>query len=375
MNKIKFLDLDAQQRKMKSSLKKKIDNVLKSSSYIMGPEVKELEAKLEDYTNAKYCITCASGTDALILALLALKIGKGDKVICPSFTFPATAESILITGATPVFVDVSKDTYNLCYRNLELILDKNKKQKNKIKAIIAVDLFGLPANYKKLKKLAKEFNVSVISDAAQSFGGSLNDIKVGAINEITCTSFFPAKPLGCYGDGGAVFLKKKNIRDKVESLRAHGKSKDKYKIIDMGLNSRLDTIQAAILLAKIEIFNWELKKRNANAELFTRELKEYFKTPFIPNNTITAWGQFTLQTNKRKKILNCLYKKNIPAVVYYPIPMHLQPAYKQFNDNNINLKNSEELANTVFSIPIHPYLELNQKEHIINSLKSAIKYI
>ena len=162
---------------------------------------------------------------------------------------------------------------------------------------------------------------------------------------------------------------------KVESLRAHGKSKDKYKIIDMGLNSRLDTIQAAILLAKIEIFNWELMKRNANAELFIRELKEYFKTPFIPNNTITAWGQFTLQTNKRKKILNWLYKKNIPAVVYYPIPMHLQPAYKKFNDNNINLKNSEELANTVFSIPIHPYLEVNQKEHIINSLKNAIKYI
>ncbi len=375
MKKIKFLDLDAQRKKINSLLHKNINNVLEGSNYIMGPEVEELEKKLANYAGAKYCVTCASGTDALILTLLALKIGRGDKVICPSFTFPATAESILITGAQPVFVDVSKNTFNLCYDKLELILEKYKTKKNKIKAIIAVDLFGLPANYSRLKKLAKQFNVSIISDAAQSFGGSINDKKVGSINEITCTSFFPAKPLGCYGDGGAIFLAKKNLRDKIISLRAHGKSKSKYKINDIGLNSRLDTIQAAILLSKIKIFNWELKKRNSIAKLYMKELEKNFKTPFIPENTISAWAQFTLQAKNRKKILFYLKEKNIPAVIYYPIPMHLQPAYKKFNGKYIDLKNSEDLSKSVFSIPVHPYLEANQKEYIISSLNNAVKIL
>jgi len=374
LKKINFLDLKLQQNKIKSILNEKLNNVIKDSNYIMGPEVIQLEKNLENYTKAKYCITCANGTDALILSLLALKIGKGDKVICPSFTFPATAESILITGATPVFVDVSKSTYNLCYKQLENILERNKEKKNKIKAIIAVDLFGLPANYDKLKKIAKEYDVSIIADAAQSFGGSFHNNKVGSITDISCTSFFPAKPLGCYGDGGAVFVKSKQLRDKIVSLRAHGKSKNKYTITDIGLNSRLDTIQAAILLAKMKIFDWELKTRNLTANLYIKELDSYYGVPFIPQNTQTAWAQFTLQTKKRNKIISFLKEKNIPTAIYYPIPMHKQPAYKNFNTKNINLPNSEELSKSVFSIPIHPYLEENQKEFIINSLRSAVKY-
>lgn len=374
LKKINFLDLKLQQKKIKSFLNEKLNTILKESNYISGPEVVELEKKLEDYTKAKYCITCANGTDALILSLLALKIGKGDRVVCPSFTFPATAESILITGATPVFVDVSKSTYNLCYKQLEDILEKNKGKKNKIKAIIAVDLFGLPANYNKLKRLAKNYDISIIADAAQSFGASFYNKKVGSINDISCTSFFPAKPLGCYGDGGAVFVKSKQLREKIVSLRAHGKSKDKYTITDIGLNSRLDTIQAGVLLAKMKIFDWELSTRNKIANLYIKELDAYYDIPFIPQNTQTAWAQFTLQTKNRNKVISFLKEKNIPTAIYYPIPMHLQPAYKNFNTKYINLTNSEELCQSVFSIPIHPYLEENQKEYIVNSLQNAAKY-
>ncbi len=374
MKKINFLDLKLQQSKIQNLLNEKLNTVLKNSNYIMGPEVIQLEKKLESYSKAKYCITCANGTDALILSLLALKVGKGDKVVCPSFTFPATAESILITGATPVFVDVSKSTYNLCYKKLENILEKNKEKKNKIKAIIAVDLFGLPANYTKLKKLARDYDVSIIADSAQSFGGSFHNKRVGSINDISCTSFFPAKPLGCYGDGGAVFVKNKKLRDKIVSLRAHGKSKDKYTITDIGLNSRLDTMQAAVLLAKMTIFDWELKTRNVIANLYLKELEAYYKVPFIPQKTQTAWAQFTLQTKKRNKVISFLKEKNIPTAIYYPIPMHLQPAYKNFNTKHINLTNSEELSKNVFSIPIHPYLEENQIEYIVKSLQIAAKH-
>lgn len=374
MKKIKFLDLQTQQKKINIKLSKKLGEVLKSTNYIMGPEVFELEKNLVNFTKAKYCVSCASGTDALILSLLSLKIGRGDLVVCPSFTFPATAEAILITGATPIFVDVSKRTFNLCYKKLENILEKHKSKKNRIKAVIAVDLFGLPANYTKLKKISKEYKVSIIADAAQSFGGTLNDIKVGSINDITCTSFFPAKPLGCYGDGGAVFVNKKNLKDKIVSLRAHGKSKDKYTIIDVGLNSRLDTLQAVILLEKMKIFDWELEKKNIIAKEYLRELEGYYKLPYIPNGARSSWAQFTLQTKKRGKVINYLKEKSIPVAIYYPIPMHRQPAYKKYNNKNSELNNSIDLSKSVFSIPIHPYLDGNQQEFIIKSLKNAIKY-
>ena len=374
MKKIKFLDLQSQQKKIRVNLNKKLNDVLKSTNFIMGPEVFELEKKLENYTKAKYCVSCASGTDALILSLLSLKIGRGDLVVCPSFTFPATAEAILITGATPVFVDVSKSTFNLCYKKLENILEKNKSKKNRVKAIIAVDLFGLPANYTRLNKISKEYKVSIIADAAQSFGGTLDDIKVGTINDITCTSFFPAKPLGCYGDGGAVFVNKKNLKDKIVSLRAHGKSKEKYTIIDVGLNSRLDTLQAAILLEKMKIFDWELEKKNILAKEYMLELEGYYELPYIPQGAKSSWAQFTLQTKKRNKVIHYLKEKSIPVAIYYPIPMHRQPAYKKYNNKNLDLSNSIELSKSVFSIPIHPYLNNDQKEYIIKSLKNAIKY-
>ena len=335
----------------------------------MGPEVKELEGMLQLYKAR--CITCASGTDALILSLLALKVGKGDKVVCPSFTFPATAESILITGATPIFIDVSRDTFNLCYKELEKVLEKNRK---KVKAVIAVDLFGLPANYKKLKSLASKFNFTIISDAAQSFGASYDGKKVGKLTSITCTSFFPAKPLGCFGDGGAVFTDNKKLSDKLISLRAHGKSTSKYKIVDVGLNSRLDTIQAASFNRKMDIFDWELKNRNINATLYNEELEGFYEVPLVPKGTSSACGTVYNKT-KIEKLINFLNEKNIPNMVYYPVPMHMQPAYNKYATNNKNFVRSIDLANSVLSIPVHAYLSNLQKEYIINNLKKARKLL
>ena len=372
MKKINFLDLELQQNKIKNYLDVNLKKVLNHSNYIMGPEVKRLEKALEVYTEAKYCITCASGTDALILSLLAYGIGKGHHVICPSFTFPATAEAILITGAKPIFIDVGKKTFNLCYQQLEKILHNKKLD---IKAVIAVDLFGLPANYKKLKAISKKYNIKIIADAAQSFGASLDNKRGGNLTSITCTSFFPAKPLGCYGDGGAIFTNNKLLKDKLVSLRAHGKSTSKYKISKIGLNSRLDTIQAAVLLAKMKVFDWELAQRNKNAKLFNSELEKLYKVPNVPKGTKSAWAQYTIIVEKRNKLIDYLKEKKIPFMIYYPVPMHRQPAYKKYTDKNIDLKKSELLSRTVISLPIHAFLKETEKEYILYHLKRAKRNI
>ena len=372
MQEIKFLDLPKQQKTIEKKLKLNLEKVLSDSKYIMGPEVKELETKLQEYTKSNHCVTCSSGTDALILSLLALNIGKRDIVFCPSFTFPATAEAILIVGATPVFVDVGKNTYTICYKNLLGAIEKCKKKRLNIKALITVDLYGLPANYEKVNKIAEMYNINIISDAAQSFGAEFKNKKVGSLTELTTTSFFPAKPLGCYGDGGAVFTNSSKIKEKLESLRAHGKGKGKYDINYMGMNARLDTIQAAVLLSKLDIFDWELKERNRIANIYNEELNNFYHIPLIPKNTISSWAQYTLQTKNREKILNYLKDNGIPAMIYYPKPMHQQTAYKDFRINE-NLSTSNELSKNVFSIPVHAYLTDLQQEFIIENLKKAKK--
>ena len=370
MLQIKFLDLSKQQKTIEKSLRINLEKVLADSKFIMGPEIKKLESSLESYTNTNYCITCSSGTDALILSLLALDIGMGDIVFCPSFTFPATAEAILMVGATPVFVDVGKNTYNICYKSLLDAIEKCKKKNLNIKAIMPVDLYGLPANYDKINEIAKSFNLNVIADGAQSFGGVFRKKRVGNLTEITTTSFFPAKPLGCYGDGGAVFTNSLSIKEKLESLRAHGKGKGKYDINYMGMNARLDTIQAAILLSKLEIFDWEIKERNRMAKIYSGELKNYYHVPKIPQDSVSVWAQYTLQSNKRDRIISFLKENNIPAMIYYPKPMHQQPAYKKFTLNK-DLNESTKLSESVFSIPIHPYLTDLEIEYIIENLKKA----
>ena len=368
---IKFLDLQKQQLSIKKELDNNVKNVFDHSKFIMGPEVSQLERKLEEISQAKNCLTCSSGTDALILSMMALNIGKGDAVFCPSFTFPATAEAILIVGATPVFIDVSENTFNLCYKDLIEKINTTKKGKLEPKSIIAVDLFGLPANYNKLKEIANEYKLSIISDAAQSFGASFQGKKVGTLGNITCTSFFPAKPLGCYGDGGAVFMEQTDIKEKIAGLRVHGKGKEKYEIINVGLNSRLDTIQAAILLSKITIFDWENTERNRLAQIYNNEIKDFFKIPIVPNKTKSVWAQYTLQIKKRDEAVNFLKENGIPTMVYYPVPMHLQPAYKNFSKER--LPKSETIAKKVFSIPIHAYLSETEQNFIIEKLKTLGK--
>ncbi len=370
---ISFLDLSKQQERLQGKILLNINKVLEHGQYIMGPEVIKFETKLEQYTGAKYSASCASGTDALVLSLMALNIGPGDIVFCPTFTFPATAEAIVILGAIPFFIDVELDTFNISIDSLKKGIQIVKKEnKYKPKAIIAVDLYGLPANYDELNIIAGENNLTLISDAAQSFGAEYNSNKVGVLADITCISFFPAKPLGCYGDGGAVLTNNLSIQEKVKSLRAHGKGKSKYDIDYVGLNSRLDTIQAGILLAKLEEFDWEVEQRNVLAKHYSEVLNNKIIVPKVFNNYKSVWAQYTLRHLERDKIQKLLNEKGIPTMVYYPIPMHKQKAYRNYYNVGITLDNSEKLAKQVFSLPIYPDLSENDQEYILLELLKII---
>ena len=364
---LNFIDLAAQQKRLSKKITNRIDKVLSHGKYIMGPEVRELEKSLADYVGANNVISCGSGTDALVLALMAYDIGAGDIVFCPAFTFPATAESIAILGARPYFIDVEEDTFNISISSLnEAIKDVIKEGKYNMKAIIAVDLYGLPADYNNLIKISKTYNLKLISDAAQSFGAIYNSKKVGSLADITCVSFFPAKPLGCYGDGGAIITNNNKIAEKIKSLRVHGKGKSKYDIDLIGMNSRLDTIQAAVLLAKLEDFDWEFNKRNELADNYNKSLSGYIEVPYIPESCKSIWAQFTLKHKDREEIQKNLNNIGIPTMVYYPVPMHLQKAYKKYYRGG--LENSEKLSKEVFSIPMYPDMLIEDQKYIIENI-------
>ena len=370
---ISFIDLAKQQKRLKKPIQESIKKVLDHGQYIMGPEVNELEDKLALFTGASYVATCASGTDALVLSLMSIGVGPGDIVFCPTFTFPATAEAIVILGAIPYFVDVDKDSFNISIASLQKAIFNVKKQnRNKAKAIIAVDLYGLPADYNQLNIIAKENDMVIIADAAQSFGAEYYGKKVGNIADITCISFFPAKPLGCYGDGGAVLTNNKDTIDMVKSLRVHGKGKSKYDIDYIGLNSRLDTLQAGILLAKLKNFNWEFNKRNKIAKYYVERLKDKISVPEVSSNSRPIWAQFTLKHKKRDKIQELLKERGIPTMVYYPRPMHKQKAYKKYYNGNISLSGSNYLAKQVFSIPIYPDMDEKEQNYIIDAILDIV---
>ena len=330
----------------------------------------ELEDKLSKYSSSKYSITCANGTDALMLALMALDIGPGDGVITVPFTYIATLESIAAVGATPVLVDVYDKTFNL---NPDLIEKAILESNSKIKAIMPVDLFGLPARYRMINEIAKKYNIPVIGDAAQSFGASKGDIKVGTFADITTTSFFPAKPLGCYGDGGSIFTDSKEITNKLKSLRVHGKGIDKYDNIRIGMNSRLDTIQAGILLEKLSIFKSEVIARNSIAEKYRKILKDLpIRFQHIPDKYESVYAQFSIVFNDmetRDRVQKALSVKKIPSVIYYGIPGHLQTGYKYLNYKNGDFPVSETLSKTILSLPMHPYLTDNQIDSIGTTIK------
>ena len=367
---MEFLDLKTQQKRIRKPLEKRINKILDHGAYIMGPEVFELEEKLADYCGVKHAISCSSGTDALLTPLMAWGIGPGDAVFTTPFTYVATAEVISILGATPIFVDVYESTYNIDCDKLEIEINRVIKEgKLKPKAIIPVDLFGLPARYRLLDQIAKKYNLKVIEDAAQSFGGSIRDKKVGTFGDIAATSFYPAKPLGCYGDGGAIFTNDDDLAEECKAIRIHGTKKDKYNSEMIGLNGRLDSIQAAVLLEKLSIFDDELVMRN---EVNSHYRKYLNNAQHHPEGYQSAHALFSIvlgSNNKRDNLIDRLTQNKIPSVIYYKFPIHLMEAFKYLGLQKESLPVSENLSHSIVSLPMHPYLKAADIDFIVDSIQ------
>lgn len=366
---MQFRDLKAQYLALKNEMDNAIMEVVDSSAFVMGPKIKEMELAFSEYVGAKHCVACNSGTDALLLALKAWDVKPGDAVFVPSFTFFASAEVIAIQGATPVFVDVNEDTFNIDAADLELKIEQTMKAgKLTPRAVIVVDLFGLPADFKAVRKVADKYGLYVLEDGAQGFGGRIGDRKACSFGDISTTSFFPAKPVGCYGDGGAVFTDNDEWAGLMESYHIHGKGSDRYDNVRIGMNSRLDSIQAAVLLVKLKAFrDYELVDVNKVAARYTAKLKGVVKTPVVPKDFYSSWAQYTLQVKDkevRKGLQSALMEAGIPTAVYYPIPMHRQTAFKSLNMGDNLCPVADRLADTVISLPIHPYLSEPDQDYI-----------
>ena len=375
---MEFRDLKKQYEVLKDQIDKQIFNVIESVRFISGPQVKELEEQLAEYVGVKHCITCANGTDALTLSLMTLGIGKGDAVFVPDFTFFSSGECPAYSGATPIFVDVDKNTYNLDPYKLEEAIQRVINDGKYIpKLIVSVDLFGLPADYDKIIPICKKYNLLLLEDGAQGFGGSIRGKMACSFGDISTTSFFPAKPLGCYGDGGAIFTDNDEWAAHLRSICVHGKSgNDKYNNIRIGMNSRLDTIQAAILIPKFMAFkDYELADVNKVADLYTQKLKSSgFVLPYIPDGYISSWAQYTIQLrdeDDRVKIQESLKAYNIPTMVYYAKPMHLQGAFENTDSSVAECPITEKLCNTVLSLPLHPYMTEETVDEVVSNLLIA----
>jgi dTDP-4-amino-4,6-dideoxygalactose transaminase len=370
---MQFRDLAKQYEVLKHDIDQAMLTVASQSHYIMGPQVKELEEQLAAYTGVKHCLTCANGTDALTLALKAWGIGPGDAVFVPDFTFFSSAEVVALEGATPLFVDVDSTTYNIDTDSLETVIKQTLADgKLTPKVIVAVDLFGLPANYPQIKAIARQYGLLILEDGAQGFGGSIEGKKACSFGDISTTSFFPAKPLGCYGDGGAVFTDNDEWAALMNSYRVHGKGDNKYDNVRIGMNSRLDTMQAAILQVKLRTFDEEVERVNEAAQHYTRLLKDYTKTPVIPNGFRSSWAQYTIQltyTAQRDCVQQALKQAGIPSMVYYPKTMHQQLAFEGIAQPvNCDDFVAKKLSATVLSLPMHPYIESSEIELICSTL-------
>ena len=363
---VPFLDLKAQFEAMRDPIQKRIQTVLEHCQFIMGPEVEELERALAKYVGCKNAITCSSGTDAEVIAMMALGIGPGDEVIVPAFSFIATAESVVLLGATPVYVDVDPQTYNLNPAHLKSALS------SKTKAIQPVSLYGQPSNMDEINAFAIEHNLFVIEDAAQSFGGTYKKRKSGNISLVSATSFFPAKPLGCFGDGGAIFTSDDNLATAIKEVRNHGQ-KTRYNHTRIGLNGRLDTLQCAILIPKLERFPWELEQRQMRAQRYTDAFKDLNKNgvvvPFVSDDCTSAWAQYTLQVNNRDDFQKSLQQKGVPTAVHYPITMPDQPAYKEIGRLH-SAEVSRRLAQTVVSLPLYADMTDQIQDYVINTIRA-----
>lgn len=382
---INFIDLKAQRKYLGTKIDDAVNKVIDSCAFIMGPQVGEFEKALANFAEAKLGLSCGNGTDALALPLMAWGIGKGDAVFCPSFTFAATAEVIPWTNATGVFVDVLPDTYNMDPKSLEAAIEYVVKETDlKPKVVIAVDLFGQPADYPAIKAICDKYSLKLISDSAQGFGCTLNHKSPIHWADAQTASFFPAKPLGCYGDGGAVITNSEDDWYLMDSVRVHGKAvkndlegkkfdhDPKYMNMRIGMNSRLDTIQAAVLIEKIHIFAEEIQKRNIIAHRYIELLKDVCVTPTVIEGGISNWAQFTIEVPNRDDLMVFLRENGVPSAAYYPMPMHIQGPYKDFLVTPTGMKVTEEKANKVISLPMHPYLEEETQDYIVAKIKEFL---
>ena len=372
---IPFIDVAAQRRRLGAAIDDAVTRVLNHCQFILGPEVRTFESDLAAFCGARHVVTCASGTDALVLALRAMGVGAGDAVLCPSFTFCATAEVAALVGATPVFVDVDAKTFNIDANGIAGAVETARQAGLNPKAIIPVDLFGLPADHAAIRAAAAAANLLVLDDAAQSFGATCDNRRLGTFGLCTATSFFPAKPLGCYGDGGAVMTDDDGLADVMRSLRVHGQGSDKYDNVRIGLASRLDTMQAAILIEKLKIFPDEIDARNAIARRYNEGLSDVAIVPAVPPGMTSVWAQYTIrvQGGRRDALAAELKAERIPTAIYYPIPLHRQQAYKQYPVGKGGVAVSDQLADEVISLPMHAYLDASTQDRIIDATRRALK--
>ncbi len=372
---IPFIDLAAQRRRLAPAVDEAVARVLNHCQFAMGPEVRAFEAALAAFTGAKNVVSCASGTDALVLPLRARGIGPGDAVICPSFTFCATAEVAVLVGATPIFVDVDETTFNIKPGDIAAAVETAKSLGLKPKAVIPVDLFGLPADHAAIAGAAEAAGLFVLDDAAQSLGATYHNNRLGTFGHATATSFFPAKPLGCYGDGGAVMTDDDALADVMRSIRIHGHGSDKYDNVRIGLTSRLDTMQAAVLIEKLKIFPDEIVARDKIAVRYAEGLRDVCTVPVVPAGYTSVWAQYTIRVSggRRDALADTLRAEGIPTAIYYPIPLHRQQAYKQFPVGKAGVAVSDRLAGEVIALPMHAYLEADVQDRIIEATRRALK--
>jgi dTDP-4-amino-4,6-dideoxygalactose transaminase len=372
---VPFIDVAAQRRRLGTKIDDAVARVLAHCQFIQGPEVRALEADLAAFCGARYAIGCSSGTDALLLVLMAWQVGPGDAVICPDFTFCATAEVVALLGATPVMADVAADTFNLDPSSFERAIAMAKRLGLKPKAVIPVDLFGLPADHDAIAAIAAKHDVKVLDDAAQAFGATYRGRKLGALATATATSFFPAKPLGCYGDGGAVFTDDEALAARIKSLRVHGENAgDKYDALHVGITGRLDSIQAAVLIEKLKIFPDEIVARQKVAARYADGLEGVAITPRAGNESTSVWAQYTirLKPGRRDALAAALKAKGIPTAIYYAKPLHRQAAYRDYPVAEGGVPVSEQLADEVISLPMHAYLEPSVQDRIIEAVRQAL---
>ncbi len=372
---VAFIDLVAQRKRLSPAVDEAVARVLTHCQFIGGPEVAAFESDLAKYSGAKHAISCGSGTDALLMVLMAQGVGPGDAVICPSFTFCATAEVVALAGATPVFADVDEDTFNLNIESLKHAIVSARKNGLNLKAIIPVDLFGQPADHDAISAIAKAEGLFVLDDAAQSFGAQYKGKRLGTQALATATSFFPAKPLGCFGDGGAIMTDDDGLAERLRSIRVHGQGSDKYDNIRIGLTARLDTIQAAILIEKLKIFEEEIAARDRVAQAYADALGDAVAVPRVVEGNTSTWAQYTIRIPKgrREAFADALKVKGIPTAIYYPKSLHQQTAYKHYPVAGNGLPVCEKLSEEVISLPMHPYLDATTQGRVIEAVRDALR--